>query len=175
MLLHDSAGAGPGPIGATLQHRFVTVGDVRTVILGERPAALEALIESRRATGADRNDEVWEGDYHMNSAPRKRQAILQSRLTQILGPLAREHRLIVSADFNLGDPGDYRIPDAGMRLACVADLAPEVVDLVTKAGGVLESQLDRSLVHLGLKRQDQALHLLLGHRLQLALDLVPLA
>ena len=35
---------------------------MRTVILGERPKELEALIESRRATGADLYDEVWEGD-----------------------------------------------------------------------------------------------------------------
>lgn len=123
------------PIRSTLQHRFVTVGDMRTVILGERPAALEALIESRRATGADRNDEVWAGDYHMNPAPRKRHAILHSRVTQILGPLARRRQLVVSADFNLGDPDDYRIPDAGLHRddtdAVYVDTAALVVEILS--------------------------------------------
>lgn len=94
---------------------FVTVSSMRTVILGERPPAIEALIESRRRTGADRRDEIWEGDYHMNPAPRKRHAILHSRLTEILGPLARRRRLIPSADFNLGIPNNYRIPDVGLH------------------------------------------------------------
>ena len=54
---------------------------MRTVILGERPPAIEALIELRRVTGADRRDEIWDGDYHMNPAPRKRHSILQSPST----------------------------------------------------------------------------------------------
>jgi hypothetical protein len=38
---------------------------VRTIVVGPRPAELEALIERRRAIGADRYDEVWDGEYHI--------------------------------------------------------------------------------------------------------------
>ena len=86
---------------------------MRTVILGERPKELEALIESRRATGADLYDEVWEGDYHMNPAPRKRHALLEHRLARVLGPLADRAHLYGSGIFNLGDPDNFRVPDAG--------------------------------------------------------------
>lgn len=88
---------------------------MRTVILGERPPAIEALIESRRRTGADRRDEIWEGDYHMNPAPRKRHARLVFQLVEILGPFARARGLFGTADFNLGIPNNYRIPDGGLH------------------------------------------------------------
>ena len=54
-------------------------------------------------------------------------------------------------------------------------LAAQLVDLVAEAGGVLELQLGRGLVHLLFERQDEAAELLLRQRLQLALDLVALA
>jgi Putative restriction endonuclease len=88
---------------------------MRTVILGEPPKELEALIESRRATGADLYDEVWEGDYHMNPAPRKRHALLEHRLARVLGPLADRAHLYGSGIFNLGEPEDFRVPDGGLH------------------------------------------------------------
>ena len=42
---------------------------MRTVVLGERPPELDALIARRRSLGLDTFDEVWEGDYHMNPTP----------------------------------------------------------------------------------------------------------
>jgi Uma2 family endonuclease len=87
---------------------------MRTVILGERPQALEALIESRQATGADLYDEVWEGDYHMNPAPRIPHAKLGARLAAVLGQLAPARGLDVVDAFNIGAPNDYRIPDLGV-------------------------------------------------------------
>jgi Uma2 family endonuclease len=88
---------------------------MRTVILGERPPAIEALIESRRRTGADRRDEIWDGDYHMNPAPRKRHGRLVHQLGVLLDPYARRAALFPTADFNLGVPNDYRIPDGGLH------------------------------------------------------------
>jgi Uma2 family endonuclease len=87
---------------------------MRTVILGERPPAIEALIESRRRTGADRRDEIWDGDYHMNPAPRRPHGNLQAQLIYLLTPHARRQRLYVTSDFNVGVPNDYRIPDGGI-------------------------------------------------------------
>src|SRR5690606_33789892 len=57
----------------------------------------------------------------------------------------------------------------------VADLAAELVDLVAEAGGVLEAELGRGLVHLLLEGLDEAGELLLRQRLELALHLVALA
>jgi Uma2 family endonuclease len=108
---------------------------MRTVILGERPPAIEALIESRRRTGADRRDEIWEGDYHMNPAPRKRHARLVFQLVEILGPYARGRGLFGTADFNLGVPNDYRIPDGGLHRddddAIYVDTAAMAIEIVS--------------------------------------------
>jgi Uma2 family endonuclease len=38
-----------------------------------------------------------------------------SSLSEILGPLARAARLVPSADFNLGEEDDYRVPDSGLH------------------------------------------------------------
>ncbi len=38
---------------------------MRTVVLGERPPELEALIDKRRRLGLDGHDEVWDGVYVM--------------------------------------------------------------------------------------------------------------
>jgi len=37
---------------------------MKTVVLGPRPQALEALIRRRQEQGLDTFDEVWEGTYH---------------------------------------------------------------------------------------------------------------
>jgi hypothetical protein len=37
---------------------------MKTVVLGPRPQALEALIQRRQALGLDIHDEVWDGAYH---------------------------------------------------------------------------------------------------------------
>jgi hypothetical protein len=38
---------------------------VRTVVLGERPKALEEFIARRQALGQDFFDEIWAGEYHV--------------------------------------------------------------------------------------------------------------
>jgi Uma2 family endonuclease len=88
---------------------------VRTVVLGPRPQELEALIERRRATGADLYDEVWDGDYVMAPAPRPDHGIVDDELAAILRPLARAAGLIGSGPLNLGERNDYRVPDRGLH------------------------------------------------------------
>jgi Uma2 family endonuclease len=89
---------------------------MRTVILGDRPRELEALIESRRATGADLYDEVWDGEYHMAPAAAGPHGELDGQLGRILGPLAGRIGMIESGPFNVGDgPTDFRVPDRGIR------------------------------------------------------------
>jgi hypothetical protein len=108
---------------------------MRTVILGERPEELEALIESRRATGADLYDEVWEGDYHMNPAPRIPHAKLGARLAALLAHLAPARGLDVVDAFNIGAPNDYRIPDLGLlrpgENGVYASTAAVIVEIVS--------------------------------------------
>jgi Uma2 family endonuclease len=104
------------------------------VILGERPKELEALIESRRATGADLYDEVWEGDYHMAPMARGAHGDLQGELLSLLRPLARSLGLIASGPINIGRPDDFRIPDACVRRRLDAvwyDTAALVVEIVS--------------------------------------------
>ena len=121
---------------------FDTVTSVRTVILGDPPVEIEALIESRRSTGADRRDEIWEGDYHMNPAPRKRHAILVSELLSLIHPCARRRGLVGTTDFNLGVPNDYRIPDAGVHRdaadAVYVDSAPLVIEVLSPDDETME-------------------------------------
>jgi Uma2 family endonuclease len=88
---------------------------VRTIVLGDPPAELQALIEQRRATGADRYDEVWEGEYHMAPAPHGAHGRLGWTLAALLEPLARRVGLHGSDAFNLGEANDYRVPDAGLH------------------------------------------------------------
>ena len=88
---------------------------MRTVVLGPWPAELEALIERRRRLGQDRYDEVWEGEYHVSPAPGHRHGVVEYRLAELLGPLARRQGLVTGGAFNLGEPEDYRVPDAGVH------------------------------------------------------------
>lgn len=85
------------------------------MILGPRPPAIEALIESRRATGADLYDEVWEGAYHMAPMTRGAHGLLDSEVAVILQSLSRPLGLFASGPFNLGEADDYRIPDRGIH------------------------------------------------------------
>lgn len=78
------------------------------------PVELEALLERRRRTGADRHDESWNGVLHMAPAPHRHHAEIQWRLSQILGPLAADAGLHGVGDFNLGDADNYRVPDSGL-------------------------------------------------------------
>ncbi len=79
------------------------------------PAEFEALLERRRQLGQDLLDEVWEGVYHMNLAPHSRHSAIQQQLAVLLDSPAREARLAPRLGiFNLGEEGDYRMPDGGL-------------------------------------------------------------
>jgi Uma2 family endonuclease len=86
---------------------------VKTVVLGERPAELEAFLERRRALGQDGYDEVWEGVYHVAPMAHAWHGYLDNLLAMLLGPFARAAGLVGTSAFNFGDPDDFRVPDRG--------------------------------------------------------------
>ena len=87
---------------------------MRTLFVTDPPQAVEDWLARRRALGQDLYDEVWEGEYHVAPAPRRRHARVQAALLETLGPLARRAGLEVTGPCNIGRPDDYRVPD----LAC---------------------------------------------------------
>ena len=98
----------------TDDHRTArTIGFVKTVVLGPRPAELEALIARRHARGIDIFDEMWEGSYHVAPAPSAGHAFLDNVLAVVLHPYAQGGGLTGTGPFNLGRPDDYRVPDRG--------------------------------------------------------------
>lgn len=85
------------------------------VVLDPQPIEISQLIERRRRLGQDLFDEVWAGVLHMHPAPHGRHAEVAQELAEILGPLARATGLVPRVSiFNLGDAGDYRVPDGGL-------------------------------------------------------------
>ncbi|MEJ7845708.1 MAG: Uma2 family endonuclease [Acidimicrobiales bacterium] len=88
---------------------------MRTVVLGPRPAELEALIARRRALGLDTFDEVWEGEYHMSPAPHPRHAFLAVVMARVLGPRADVRGVIALGPCNIGEPDNFRVPDASVH------------------------------------------------------------
>ncbi len=86
-----------------------------TLVRDPAPAEFEALLERRHRLGQDLLDEVWKGVYHMNPAPHSRHSAIQQQLAVLLDPLARDAGLDPRvAIFNLGEEGDYRVPDGGL-------------------------------------------------------------
>ncbi|MGQ0466473.1 MAG: Uma2 family endonuclease [Sporichthyaceae bacterium] len=88
---------------------------MRTVVVGEPPVELQALIEKRRALGQDTFDEVWEGEYHVVPAPDGGHSHLDQSLAEVFGPLARAAGLHSSGPFNVGRVGNFRVPDRGVH------------------------------------------------------------
>jgi Uma2 family endonuclease len=88
---------------------------VPTLVRDPQPAEFEAMLERRRRLGQDLFDEVWEGVLHMNPAPSGRHGDLESQLHVLLAPLAKAAGLRMRGQFNLGDEGDYRVPDGGLQ------------------------------------------------------------
>ena len=88
-----------------------------TLVLDPHAPGLETLLESRRVSGLDRLDEVWEGVLHMVPAPTFEHAQISQQLAEILGPLARGAGLVAAmGEFNLGDSlHDFRVPDGGLH------------------------------------------------------------
>jgi Uma2 family endonuclease len=116
---------------------------MRTVVVGTRPAELDALIESRRKQGLDLFDEVWNGDYHMNPAPNVRHGRVDRQLAAILDPLAISKGLVPTGPFNLGTADNYRVPDSGYLLppkttGLFVESASLVVEIVSPGDESLE-------------------------------------
>jgi Uma2 family endonuclease len=84
---------------------------MRTVLLGEPPAEVQAWLDRRRALGQDLFDEVWEGEYHVAPAPHRRHGDVDDQLAAMLRPRARAAGLWPSGPLNIGGPDDYRVPD----------------------------------------------------------------
>ncbi|MDA8281799.1 MAG: Uma2 family endonuclease [Actinomycetota bacterium] len=80
----------------------------------ELQGPLRELLERRRRWGADTHDEVWGGVLHMAPAPHRRHAELQVKVMDRLREPAERVGLTRVAEFNLGEPGDYRVPDGGL-------------------------------------------------------------
>ncbi len=80
------------------------------------------LIRHRRARGADRYDEVWEGVYIMNAMPNIEHQTLVGRLTHILQFLVDDQKLgLVLPGCNVTDRTEgwrknYRVPDVAVFL-----------------------------------------------------------
>lgn len=89
---------------------------MRTLLPDPPPPEFAQLLQRRRRLGLDRRDEVWQGVLHMNPAPRGRHGDVVQQLAELLGPLARRAGMFpLVADFNLGEPDDYRVPDGGLH------------------------------------------------------------
>ena len=85
-----------------------------TLVRDPQPAEFKALLERRRRLGQDLFDEVWEGVLHMNPVPHSRHGRLEWQLAGILAPLAAAAGLRALGQFNLGEEGDYRVPDGAL-------------------------------------------------------------
>jgi Uma2 family endonuclease len=87
---------------------------MRTVVLGERPAEIEAFLARRRALGHDRYDEVWAGSYHVAPYAHAHHGMVQIQLARVLGPWGDRAGLIGTNGFTLGwGFQDFRVPDGG--------------------------------------------------------------
>ena len=106
---------------------------MRTVVLGPPPPELASLLDRRRASGADKLDEVWEGEYHMVPAPNAAHGRVDRQLIVLLEPYAQSAGLEGTTIFNLGTNSDnYRVPDAGYHRQ------PPVGDWIPTAAVVVE-------------------------------------
>jgi Uma2 family endonuclease len=74
----------------------------------------QALLEERRARGADRWDEMWEGELHMVPPPSEQHQATGAALLRILAPLAEARGLAARYETGLFRPdvdNDYKVPD----------------------------------------------------------------
>lgn len=86
---------------------------MRTVVLDPLPPEVADLIARRQRRGQDTFDEVWEGVYHMAPAPEARHGRVDEQLGALLRDPARRAGLVGTGPFDLGEPGDFRVPDRG--------------------------------------------------------------
>ncbi|PWJ56233.1 Endonuclease, Uma2 family (restriction endonuclease fold) [Quadrisphaera granulorum] len=79
----------------------------------ETPPDVESWLQRRRDLGLDGRDEIWEGVLHVTPFEHARNVAAATALTALTYARARAAGLVPCGPFNLGEPGDYRIPDAG--------------------------------------------------------------
>jgi Uma2 family endonuclease len=84
------------------------------IVRGPRPPELQAWLDRRQRLGLDRRDEVWEGRYVVAPDPDSGHGDVQLALAALLKPAALRLSLKATTVFNLGRPGDFRVPDAGL-------------------------------------------------------------
>jgi Uma2 family endonuclease len=87
-----------------------TIAAVRAVML-EVP---QALLDERRARGADRWDEMWEGELHIVPPPSEQHQAIGTALIVALTPVAAVRGLVARYETGLFRPGvddDYKVPD----------------------------------------------------------------
>ncbi|MGI9030239.1 MAG: Uma2 family endonuclease [Ilumatobacteraceae bacterium] len=87
---------------------------MRTVVLGDDHPELTEWIARRRAFGQDLLDEVWDGEYHVAPASNIWHSTVEVELARVLGRLASRRGYITVGQFNLGDLGNFRVPDLGV-------------------------------------------------------------
>jgi Uma2 family endonuclease len=78
------------------------------------PPELADEVARRRAWGADRFDEVWDGEYRMAPGPSGRHGRVDHVIGAILWPYERRAGLAGVTAFNIGTPRDFRVPDFGL-------------------------------------------------------------
>jgi hypothetical protein len=89
---------------------------MRTLVLDPPTAGLGGVLDSRRRSGLDRLDEIWEGVYHMVPAPSGPHATSESQLHRLLGPPAMAAGLTMSGQCNIGESEhDFRVPDGALH------------------------------------------------------------
>jgi Uma2 family endonuclease len=75
------------------------------------PAELAVEVARRRATGADRHDEVWDGTYTMAPGPSAHHGRVDRLFSAALLPYERRASLYGVTACNIGVPRDFRVPD----------------------------------------------------------------
>lgn len=89
---------------------------MRTLVLDSPAAGLDPLFESRRRSGLDRLDEIWEGVYHMVPAPSGPHATIEAQVIRLLGPYADTADLTMTGQCNLGESEqNFRVPDSALH------------------------------------------------------------
>lgn len=107
----------------------------KTVIVGERPAAVDKMINERHRLGQDVYDEVWEGDLHVVSVPPPWHGRLVAEVSRLIAGTARasRHEVVVMSGVRLGEEGNFRVPDTVVLDAlapCPPDYPPRALVVV---------------------------------------------
>jgi Uma2 family endonuclease len=74
----------------------------------------QALLDERRARGADRWDEMWKGELHMVPPPSAQHQAVGTALVVALAPVAAARGLVATYETGLFRPGvddDYKVAD----------------------------------------------------------------